>query len=99
MLRRGCLSSAVRRCYGGRISISERERQLLEVWATLPAGRSFSMQSRGRARVEKEIRERERELLENLRKSLRQQERMHKKTAHHLKELRHQIRRQLEERQ
>lgn len=43
-------------------------------------------------RVEKDIREHERELLQNLRKSLRHQQRMHEQSARHLQEIRHHVR-------
>lgn len=51
------------------------------------------MQSRGKARVEKEIRELERELLQKLRKSLRHQQRLHEQSARQLQEIRHHVRR------
>jgi DnaJ-domain-containing protein 1 len=45
--------------------------------------RFYSMKSRGKSRVEKEIQEHEREVLQRLRRSLKEQ---------HLKQLRHQVR-------
>jgi uncharacterized membrane-anchored protein YhcB (DUF1043 family) len=54
--------------------------------------RFYSMKSRGKSRVEKEIQEHEREVLQRLRRSLKEQQLHHQRSAEHLKQLRHQVR-------
>jgi hypothetical protein len=85
------LRVTVRRCFAAQ-SIGERERELLRVWGG-GEKRPFSMDSRGKARVEKEIRDQERELLVKLRRQLRDQQRNYRKAAEQMKQFRHQLRR------